>query len=107
MIQPSLERYGLTQIQWHDRDDALPAGVTPKSDPKYRDDWDSWVSAVYTGATKAIDIPHYDHVDWLLNKPSATNPAAAKPPPDATASNLSAGTVIVVVAVLWAVSRRR
>lgn len=86
MIQPTLEKYGLKAISWKDRDDdPLPANLNPKSDPKYSDDWDSWVMATYDGAPKTVEIPHYDYVDWLVRSP------AAKPKPTVTPSSGGSG----------------
>lgn len=98
MIQPTLEKYGLKAITWKDRDDPLPANLNPKADPKYSDDWDSWVTAVYDGAAKTVEIPHYDHVDWLVRTPAAV----PKPTPTAPSggSDGAAGWVLLALALV-------
>lgn len=110
MIQPSLAKWGLTQISWHERRDALPAGVIPKDDPRYRDSWESWVSAVYSGIEKDVEIPYYDHVDWLLHKPTSATPETPSPltkAPASDATEISDGAVLLAVCLLWVLSRGR
>jgi hypothetical protein len=45
MVRNAIAQMGLTNIQQHDRKDPLPAHVNPKLDPRYRDSWDTWLSA--------------------------------------------------------------
>lgn len=105
MIQPFIEKFGVKGITWKDRDDPLPAGVNPKVDPKYSDDWESWVQATYDGAAKTVEIPHYDHVDWLVRVPTA----AAKPTPTTKPSAGSDGAAgwVLLAGLLWALTQGR
>ena len=72
-----LQGKGFSNIVWHDRSDALPTTVTPRSDPTYDDDWDEWVSADYNGPAGSISPP--TSIPWLIvHLPSvAAQPAAA------------------------------
>ena len=105
MIQPTLEKYGVKGITWKDREDPLPANVNPKSDPKYSDDWESWVTAAYDGPAKSVEIPHYDYVDWLVVVP-ALAPQKPTPTRPSGGSDGAAGWVLLGFA-LWAVSQGR
>jgi len=71
---------GFSNIVWHERSEALPATVTPRSDPTYDDDWDEWVSADYNGPAGSISPP--TSIPWLIvHLPSVaqTAPSTAKP----------------------------
>lgn len=85
MIQSVLSKYGLTEFAFHDRDELVPP-VDPKVDPKYREGWEAWLTAKYSGKPQTIEIPAYsDHVDWLLVRPTFTvkpTPAPASEAPE-------------------------
>lgn len=78
-VQSALEKNGLTDIEFHEREEALPAAVNPRSDPRYSDDWDTWVRFRYSGKTRSVTLPHYEFVNWLLVI-GQTKPAPGKPP---------------------------
>jgi hypothetical protein len=82
-VSSYLRGKGFSDIVWHERSEALPASVTPRSDPEYSDDWDEWVSADYNGPAGSISPPVA--IPWLIvHLPSVaqqtTTTGTAKPP---------------------------
>lgn len=65
-IESALEKNGLSAIAFHDREDSLPPNVHPRNDPRYSDDWNTWISAEYHGTQRQVTIDHYDLIAWLL-----------------------------------------
>lgn len=73
MIPPSLvierlTKEGFRNFSFGMRDvDDFPAGVDPKSDPRYQDSWDGWVQADYVGLPRTMDRPA--DLSWLVFQP--------------------------------------
>jgi len=105
MIQPFLEKQGFSDFKWSDREDGpLPTNVNPKADPRYKDDWEAWVTATYNGATKTVELPHYEYVDWILTQPKATPAVQPKPP---AKPPVQWSEVFLVGGLLWWLARRK
>ncbi len=81
VIDSALQKEGLSSIAFHKRDESLPSMVHPRNDPRYSDDWDTWISAEYHGAQRQLTIDHYDFVAWMLVIADKPPPAPAKPEP--------------------------
>lgn len=64
MISGYLRGRGFSNVVWHERSEALPSNVTPRSDPTYDDDWDEWVSADYNGPAGSLSPPVA--IPWLI-----------------------------------------
>jgi hypothetical protein len=87
-VSSYLRGKGFSNIVWHDRSEALPSTVTPRSDPTYDDDWDEWVAADYNGPAGSISPPVA--IPWLIvHLPSVAQQASTTSttkPPASTAS---------------------
>lgn len=80
MVTGYLEGKGFRAVHWHDRDEALPAGLDPAKDPEYSNDWDEWAEAEYSGSGSGVlDPPAAPK--WLrVELPAvAPNPVIALP----------------------------
>lgn len=106
MVKSGLEKMGFTQVLEYDRDDPLPVDVQPRTDKLYRDDWEQWLSAVWSGPDKTLEVPHADNVDWLVAKPAAPKPTPTKPTQE-QAAEVNDGSVLAVVVLYWVLSQLR
>jgi hypothetical protein len=71
--------FGVTDVRFHPKTDALPSGVSPERDPNHAGPWSEWVSAEYSGPERSIVQEKL--WSWLVFVPK---PAAKKPvEPDA------------------------
>jgi hypothetical protein len=111
MVTGYLEGKGFSAIRWHDKGDAMPAGLDPMKDPQYSDDWDEWAEATYAGtgsgvlqppaspAWLRVELPAAATSPVLPLPATAPGPAAQSLPPSAT-SNLFAPDSIAVDPVI-------
>ncbi len=84
-VSSYLRGKGFSNIVWHERSEALPSNVTPRSDPTYDDDWDEWVSADYNGPAGSISPP--TSIPWLIvHLPSVAQTSTTTKPSTTTAS---------------------
>lgn len=104
MVESFLRKQGFDGFKWQDRGDPLPAAINPKADPRYTDDWDSWVSAHYAGERRTVELPHYEYVDWILVQAQAQPTAPPKPPAKAP---VNWSEVFIVGGLLWWFSKRK
>lgn len=82
-VSSYLRGKGFSNVVWHERSEALPATVTPRSDPTYDDDWDEWVSADYNGPAGSISPP--TSIPWLIvHLPSVAQTATTTAKPSTT-----------------------
>lgn len=105
-VSSYLRGKGFSNIVWHERSEALPSNVTPRSDPTYDDDWDEWVSADYNGPAGSISPP--TSIPWLIvHLPSVAQTTTTKPPmaasvPSWVTSSVQAGQAATAAAVAGA-----
>lgn len=85
-VSSYLRGKGFSNIVWHERSDALPATVTPRSDPTYDDDWDEWVSADYNGPAGSISPP--TSIPWLIVHLPSVASATTTAKPSTTAASV-------------------
>lgn len=64
MVTTYLQNRGFANVRWHKRTEPLPAGIDPRSDTAYSDDWDEWVSADYVGKAGSLSPP--TNIPWLI-----------------------------------------
>jgi hypothetical protein len=109
LIQSTIAKFGVTDFAFHDREDLAPP-VNPRLDPKYTDTWESWLTATYHGQPKTIEIPYYDHVDWLLVQRTRAKPPAPPVAPPAAPPVANSGwwpLVGIAAAFMWLKRRTR
>jgi hypothetical protein len=122
MVNGRAQHEGFDQIEWHKRSDTpVPQALPANAD----NDWDEWISAVYTGAPRNVTFPAQPN--WFMAEvpvvltvpgrapidtyigpaPPVVTPPAQPALPFLTKRNITIATVGVGVTALFLVRRHR